>query len=61
MAKFIELHFLLERVTKSIKMFDLIHSDVCGKLNPGSLGGGNYFATFIDDASRYVWVYILEE
>ena len=42
------------------KMFDLIHSDVCGKLNPGSLGGGNYFVTFIDDASRYVWVYILK-
>ena len=42
------------------KMFDLIHSDVCSKLNPGSLGGGNYFVTFIEDASRYVWVYILK-
>lgn len=42
------------------KVFDLIHSDVCGKLNPGSLGGGYYFVTFIDDASRYTWVYILK-
>lgn len=23
-------------------------------------GGGNYYVTFIDDASRYVWVYILK-
>ena len=42
------------------KVLDLIHSDVCGKLNPGSLGGGYYFVTFIDDASRYTWVYILK-
>lgn len=42
------------------KILDLIHSDLCGKLNPGSLGGGNYFVTFIDDASRYTWVYILK-
>ena len=42
------------------KIFELIHSDVCGKLNPGSLGGGYYFVTFIDDASRYTWIYILK-
>ena len=40
--------------------FELIHSDICGKLNPLSLGGGQYFVTFIDDASRYTWVYILK-
>ena len=47
------------RESNEHKVLDLIHSDVCGKLNPGSLGGGNYFVTFIDDASRYVWVYII--
>ena len=45
---------------KKREVFDLIHSDVCGKLNPGSLGGGYYFVTFIDDASRYTWVFILK-
>ena len=42
------------------KPLDLIHSDVCGKMNPVSLGGGLYFVTFIDDASRYTWVYIIK-
>lgn len=39
---------------------DLIHSDVCGKMSEKSLSGGEYFVTFIDDATRYVWVYILK-
>ena len=38
----------------------LVHSDVCGKLNEKSLGGAEYFLTFIDDKSRYVWVYFLQ-
>lgn len=36
---------------------DLIHSDVCGKIGTTSLGGGEYFVTFLDDCTRYVWVY----
>ncbi len=30
----------------------LIHSDVCGKINSPSLGGGEYFVTFIDDKTH---------
>ena len=37
-----------------------VHSDVCGKLNTKSLGGAEYFLTFIDDSTRYVWVYPLK-
>ena len=39
---------------------DLIHTDVCGKLKPASLGGGEYFVTFIDQYSRYCWVYVIK-
>ena len=39
---------------------ELIHSDVCGKIGTQSLGGGEYFVTFIDDHTRHVWVYILK-
>ena len=28
---------------------ELIHSDVCGKIGTRSLGGGEYFVTFVDD------------
>ena len=38
----------------------LVHSDVCGKMNSKSLSGAEYFLTFIDDKTRYVWVYILK-
>ncbi len=30
----------------------LVHSDVCGKVNAKSLGGAEYFLTFIDDFSH---------
>ena len=45
---------------RDLKPLDLIHSDVCGNISPATLGGGNYFVTFIDDASRYTWVYVLK-
>ncbi len=38
----------------------LIHSDMCGKMSAQSLSGGEYFVTFIDDKTRYVWMYVLK-
>ena len=36
-------------------MLELVHTDdVCGKLNPRSVGGAEYFVTFVDDKSRFV-------
>ncbi|KAF2347659.1 Integrase catalytic core [Trinorchestia longiramus] len=54
------LHFSRVDQRKVRKPLELIHSDVCGKINPSSLGGGSYFVTFIDDYSRYTWVYIIK-
>ena len=45
---------------RSEKPLDLVHSDVCGKMNAKSLSGAEYFLTFIDDYTRYVWVYVLK-
>lgn len=39
---------------------DLVHSDVCGKLAK-SLGGAEYFLTFVDDKTRFTWVYLLKK
>lgn len=41
-------------------ILDLVHSDVCGKLGPRLAGGAEYIVTFIDDKSRYVWLYVLK-
>uniref|UniRef100_A0A1X7TBC3 Integrase catalytic domain-containing protein n=1 Tax=Amphimedon queenslandica TaxID=400682 RepID=A0A1X7TBC3_AMPQE len=45
---------------RSKEALELIHSDVCGKINAKSLSGGEYFLIFTDDKSRYVWVYIIK-
>ncbi|KAL0377901.1 UNVERIFIED_CONTAM: Retrovirus-related Pol polyprotein from transposon RE1 [Sesamum radiatum] len=39
---------------------ELIHSDVFGPVRQVSIGGMKYMVTFIDDFSRYVWVYFMK-
>ncbi|MCI02443.1 retrovirus-related pol polyprotein from transposon tnt 1-94, partial [Trifolium medium] len=38
---------------------ELIHSDICGPINPTSNGGCRYFITFTDDFTRKTWTYPL--
>ena len=45
---------------RSDELLGIVHSDVCGKLETKSLSGAEYFVTFIDDKSRFVWVYTLK-
>ena len=40
--------FKLSGCKRATEPLDLVHSDVCGKLNAQSLGGAEYFLTFID-------------
>ena len=42
------------------ELLGLVHNDLCGKINTQSLGGAEYFLAFIDDKTRYVWVYPLK-
>ncbi|WKA04900.1 hypothetical protein VitviT2T_022897 [Vitis vinifera] len=44
-----------ESISKSI--FELIHSDVWGPSPVASIGGSRYFVVFIDDYSRYSWIF----
>ena len=46
--------------TRSEELLGLVHSDVCGKISTKFIGGAEYFLTFIDDKTRYVWVYTLK-
>jgi hypothetical protein len=39
---------------------DLIHSDIWGP-TPTSLGRYSYYVSFIDDYSRYTWLYLLKK
>jgi hypothetical protein len=40
---------------------ELVHSDICGPLNPTSNGGNRYFITFTDDLTRKTWIYFMKE
>ena len=41
-------------------LLGLIHTDVCGPLSTTARRGFNYFVIFIDDFSRYGYVYLMK-
>nr|DAD18879.1 TPA_asm: hypothetical protein HUJ06_020342 [Nelumbo nucifera] len=47
--------------TVSMQPLELIHSDVFEQVKQESNTGMQYMITFVDDFSRYVWVYFLKE
>ena len=40
---------------------DLIHSDVSGPMPTPYMNGSKYFLTFVDDYSRFCWIYFLKQ
>ena len=37
----------------------LVHTDLCGPISTSARGGYEYFVTFIDDYSRYGYIYLM--
>jgi hypothetical protein len=46
--------------TRSARILDLVHTDVCGPMTRRSLSGCEYYLTFINDYSRNTWIYFLK-
>jgi hypothetical protein len=46
---------------RSTKLLEIIHTDICGPFDTPSFGKEKYFITFIDDFSRYGYIYLLHE
>jgi len=46
--------------TRAAGLLDLVYTDICGPFPVKARGGQRYFITFIDDYSRYTYVYLLE-
>ena len=41
-------------------MLELVHTDVCGRMSTQAKGGYEYVITFMDDYSRYGYVYLMK-
>ena len=46
---------------KEVRPGALIHADLCGKMNPPSIGGSVYFLLIKDDATNFQFVYFLKD
>ena len=47
--------------TRSNELLKIVHTDICGPLSVPCFTGERYFITFIDDLSRYGYVYLMHE
>jgi len=48
----------MERATD---LLEIIHTDACGPMNIEARSGYRYFLTFIDDLSRYGYIYLMKD
>ena len=58
-AKFPALPFN-QSIYISSSPFDLIHSNIWGPSPISTKGGSRYYVSFIDDYTRYCWVYLMK-
>lgn len=47
-------------IERNMESFDLIHSDICDLKIVQTRGGNKYFITFVDDSTKYCYVYLLK-
>lgn len=59
LAKFSALPFY-KSISFSLAPFDLVHSDVWGPSPIPTKGGSRYYVSFIDDCTRYSWVFLMK-
>ena len=52
--------FLVGNSYREKAPLEIVHSDICVRMQTLSKGGNTYFITFIDDFSRKTWIYFLK-
>ncbi|GKV49915.1 hypothetical protein SLEP1_g56638 [Rubroshorea leprosula] len=60
LGKHSRLPFVAGKNWRARKPLELVHFDVCGPMSVTSIGNNRYFLTFIDDFTRKIWVYLLQ-
>jgi len=46
---------------RATDVLELIHTDICGPFHTPSWNGQQYFISFIDDYSRYAYLFLIHE
>ena len=49
-----------QTIERNTKPLDMIHSDICDLKFAQTRGGNKYFITFVDDSTKYCYVYLLK-
>ncbi|KAG8501509.1 hypothetical protein CXB51_003806 [Gossypium anomalum] len=60
MGKQARLPFPTNTIWRASSKLELVHTDVCGRMRTESLSGNRYFILFIDDCTRYCWIFFLK-
>ena len=47
-------------MSKANDFLHIIYYDVCGPFDVPSLGGNNYFVSFVNDFSKKLWLYLIK-
>ncbi|KAA3467319.1 golgin subfamily A member 3-like [Gossypium australe] len=53
-------HFLVNRAWRANEKLYLVHTNICGPMKTSSSNGSRYFVLFIDDYTRFCWVYFIK-
>ena len=56
-----EKRYEVGKAQRVYSILNLIHSDVAGPIPTTSINYCRYFLTFIDDCSRYCWIYFMKQ
>ena len=60
-GKHLEHKFDRGKASRASCILGLIHSDINGPMHTTSMNGSRYVLTFIDDFSRYTWVFFIKK
>ena len=60
-GKHLEKKYDVGKAHRATSILDLIHSNVDEPIPTNSINGCKYFLTFIDDCSRYCWIYFMKQ
>ena len=59
-GKHVERKYDKGKERRDVQVIEFIYSDMMGSLPKPSLGNSRYVLTFIDDFSRYCWLFFLK-